>query len=242
VRGARGIGFAFACALLLALAAAPAQGAKLKRYSYELSEFSGSSQIFTAHEVHPCTPNEDVVIDGVLSGSFASPLSGVRNVRIGKSDARGKIAADAGLAAYQQSGLRDGDHNPCGAEESAQFSESCARSVPTVPGIVGRFVDASKKKVDVQWQPVFDGAEGRFTPDFFCIPRFGPIPMPTFTLRQVDSCEERRYPRKLFERDDAFELEIVCATDYVPFFTPAGVGTYAGTYRAQLTLEAVESD
>jgi hypothetical protein len=237
-----------AAAVLAALAVAsvvgvaPAQAEKLKRYSFELTEFSGTSEIFTSHEVHPCTPNYDVVTDGRLQGSFVSPLSGVENVRIGKSDARGKIVADAGIVAYAQSGLRDGDANPCTAEESAPFSESCARPVPTVPGIVGRLIDASKKKVEISWQPSFDGVAGRFTPDFFCIPRFGPIPMPTFTVREADSCREQRYPRKLFHRDDAFELELSCSTDYVPFVLPAGLGTYAGTYRAQLTLEAVEGD
>lgn len=236
----RRAGIALAALALALVLVAPAQASKLKRYSYELTEFSGTSEIFTAHEVHPCAPNEDVVTDGVLQGNFASPLSGVKNVRIGKSDARGKIKADAGLAAYQQSGLRDGDANPCTADESAPFSESCVRSVPTVPGIVGRFVDASKKKVEVEWQPSFDGVEGRFTPDFFCIPRLGAITMPTFTAMGRDSCTEMRYPRKLFERDDAFELEVICSTDFVPFFLPEGLGTYAGTYRAQLTLEAVE--
>jgi hypothetical protein len=226
-------------ALALCLAAATAQAEKLERYRFELSELSGQSQIFTTHEIYPCSPNTDVVTDGVLEGKFESPLSGVKAVKIGKSDAKGKLVADAGAVAYQQSGVRDGESNPCGSDPSGEFTASCARSVPTVPGIVGRFVDATKKRVEVQWQPTFDGSQGRFTPDFFCIERFGPIPMPTFTLRQIDSCEEHRYPRRIFDRDDAIELEIVCATDYVPFSTPVGIGTYAGTYRAQLTLEAV---
>jgi hypothetical protein len=233
------IAFCAALTVACASAAAPAQAEKLERYSFELTEFSGESRILTSHEIHPCSPGYDVVTDGRLEGSFSSPFSGIENVRIGKSNARGKLVADAGPVTYQQSGQRDGDHNPCDAEESAAFGESCARQVPTTPGIVGRLIDATKKKVEVEWQPTFSGVERRFTPDFFCIPKFGPIPMPTFTARQVDSCEEHRYPRRLFERDNAFELEVVCATDYVPFANAVGVGTYAGNYRAQLTLEAV---
>lgn len=229
-----------ALTLAFAFAAAPAQAEKLERYRFELTEFSGESRILTSHEIYPCSPGEDVVTDGKLEGSFSSPFSGIESVRIGKSNARGKLVADAGPTIYQQSGQRDGDHNPCDAEESAAFEESCARQVPTTPGIVGRLTDATKKKVEIDWQPSFDGLERRFTPDFFCIPKFGPIPMPTFTVREVDSCEEQRYPRRLFERDDAFELEVVCATDFVPFANAVGVGTYAGNYRAQLTLEAVE--
>ncbi len=163
-------------------------------------------------------------------------------MRIGKSNARGTLRADAGLANYTQAGIRDGDRAPCSDEDTQSFELSCARSVPTVPGIVGRVVDASKTKVEVHWQPTFDGVEGRFTPDFFCIEQMGAIPMPTTPLTRVDTCEERRYPRKYFERDSGvFELEVVCASDFTPFETPGGgVGTFSGTYRAQLTVEAVE--
>lgn len=228
-------------ATLVALAfAAPAGAEKLERHSVELTEFTGTSQILTAHEIFPSCTRIDVVQDGTLQGSFSSPLSGVRGVRIGKSDARGKLSADAGVANYTQVGIRDGDYAPC-AEETQPFEALCGRAVPTVPGIVGRLVDASKKKVEVHWQPTFDGTEGRFTPDFFCIEQMGKIPMPTTPLTRVDTCEERQYPRRFFESDSGvFELEVACATDFVPFEAPGGIGTYSGTYRAQLTVEAVE--
>lgn len=223
--------------------AAPAAGKeKLERYSVELTEFAGSSQIFTAHALHPSCAGTEAVNDGTLQGSFSSPLSGVRGVRIGKSDARGKLSADAGLASYSQAGQRFGDRAPCHPEgETQPFEASCARSVPTVPGVIGRLVDASRKRVEVHWQPTFDGVEGRFTPDFFCIESMGAIPMRTTPLTRADTCEERQYPRRYFERDSGvFELEVVCATDFVPFEAPGGMGTYGGSYRAQLTLEAVE--
>jgi hypothetical protein len=216
-------------AALVALAFAATAGAaeKLERHSVELSEFAGSSQIFTAHALHFSCAGTDAVSDGTLQGSFSSPLSGVRGVRIGKSDARGKLSADAGLANYAQAGQRFGDRAPCDPEgETQPFEASCARSVPTVPSIVGRLVDASKKRVEVHWQPTFDGAEGRFTPDFFCIESMGAIPMPTTPLTREDTCKEQQYPRRFFERDTGvFELEVVCGTDFVPFEVPGGTGT-----------------
>ena len=218
------------------MAPPPASAAKAERFRFELTEFAGTSQVFTAHEIYPCTPGEDVVTDGTLAGSFASPLSRVAGMRIGRSDARGKLVANADLATYQQGGVRSGDAAPCGAEESAPFEASCARPVPTTPGIIGRVIDASKKKVEIDWTPTFDGVESRFSPDFNCIPSMGPIPIATQGNFQ-GGCTEHRYPRRLFTGDDRFELEVTCATDFIPFTNPVGLGTYAGTYRAQLTLE-----
>ena len=228
-------------ATLLAAAPAGASAAKTERLRFELTEFAGTSQIYTGHEIYPCTPNMEVVTDGTLSGSFASPLSNAASVRLSRSDARGKLAADAGLANYQQAGLYSGDRTPCGAEETESFETSCARPVPTVPGIVGRVIDASKKKVEIEWRPTFDGVENRLTPDFNCIPRMGSIPMATEGNFQ-GGCSEHRYPRRIFTGEDEFELEVICAVDFVPFFNPVGLGTYAGTYRAQLTLVPVDAD
>jgi len=239
MRVGRGLAAALA---VVALCAPAAEAAKLERHRVELSEFAGSSRIFTAHEVFPSCAGSDVVQDGFLDGSFSSPLSGVKDVRIGKSDAKGTLRADAGLATYSQGGNRSGDRTPCDPDDARPFELSCARAVPTVPGIVGRIVDATKRKVEVHWQPTFDGVEGRFTPDFFCIEQMGAIPMPTTPATRVDSCQERSYPRKFFERDSGvFELEVTCASDLAPFQTPGnGLGTYSGTYRAQLTIEAIE--
>jgi hypothetical protein len=238
----RGLGAAALALVLIALGAPAADAAKLERHRVELSEFAGSSRIFTSHEVFPSCAGTDVVTDGSLEGTFSSPLSGVAGVKIGKSDAKGTLRADGGLANYTQAGIRSGDRAPCSEDDTQPFELSCARPVPTVPGIVGRVVDATKKKVEVQWQPAFDGAEGRFTPDFFCIEQMGRIPMPTTPLTGLDTCEERQYPRKFFERDSGvFELEVTCALEIAPFQTPgSGAGAFGGTYRAQLTIEAVE--
>lgn len=235
-RGTAGVG---AVVALLALGA-DAAAAELERHSVGLTEFAGTSEVMTAHEVAPACEGTDVVEDGALQGSFASPLSGIEGVRIGRSDARGRLIADAGPASYTQAGRRSGDRTPCDPDDPGSFESSCARQVPTVPGIVGRLIDASKRRVEIAWQPTFDGAVGRYTPDFFCIDRLGPLPMPTTTIRG-ETCKQREYPRRLFERDrGVFELEVVCSTELVPFFPPGGTGAFGGSYRATLTVEALD--